>query len=964
MANEFDAIFGGVATAKRDPNAVDAFDPEGSGFDLKTFKESGGVPDETGHMGSLDPRTGMLLKGINHPTINLTLAEEKRLGNKIVKKDDRFFSVPITEQDNAFGDIFAPGQSKQNANEFDAVFADPTRKPSAPDAKSPSTTDTDALFSQLGGRLPASAQILASQTTGEIAQDIDIPIPKLAVMGEKRKQEEIGRRTAFTGLIREGFTVPQLELSLRTEKVLKAKEGIRVGKFIGGTAAGLVAGQLVPGPADELLLLKAAMAALGAGAGGAAGEAVQTALEEKRLINRKEALRAFTEEALFEAGGRAVALGGKAILSPFIKRTVPEAAALVDDFAKVGGTFSPTELDERFTLRTGEAFARGSFGTEKIFQDFEEKQGKAVVSFARNIIDSIGDGVARQTPEEIGETFARGITRPDGRIFNIFDELIDPLYKQVDELAKVGGLSAFRQVRTGGKVATRAIPTPVNRKTLTTLGNTIKTKLGIKENIIWDFQKSEIRTRGNTTSNIISVFAKDDATLPEIKKVILHELGHKALPLPPGTPLSGTAANEKLVRQWVEDNLSKIQNIGEVARVRGASGKFIPAKQLQRISLSPKVSTKSLKSFAEKQLATDKRLNGQFLSPIGRSKLQKIIGLKDHLSFSDMRTLRSSFLRDARKLARDVDQSQSIIKQLSGITDKAIFDPAAAKGLNPDALTLLRNTNALYKTGQEGIKTTFSETLAKRLLKNPSTIAKEAFPNDNPKAIRLLRESLIEPISGRKSAEGTRLWNQLRTTWLTDAVEKSTKEGVANPKVFDNIIRKMGEDAFSEIFPEKQIAKRVKSIQQLFSTAGKTPPRGVSLFARGAQLGGLKLMYDGGKEGNVVGFTVGAALAFGPMAFARLATTPGGVKFLTSGLKLKPGSSGLIPFAARAVSILIDLDRKENKQRLRELKLEEAKAREASRKAKSKTAPAGQLRGLGGRPLKSAITGRPLTRRI
>ena len=122
-------------------------------------------------------------------------------------------------------------------------------------------------------------------------------------------------------------------------------------------------------------------------------------------------------------------------------------------------------------------------------------------------------------------------------------------------------------------------------------------------------------------------------------------------------------------------------------------------------------------------------------------------------------------------------------------------------------------------------------------------------------------------------------------------------------------------------------------------------------------------MYDGGKEGNVIGFTVGAALAFGPMAFARLATTPGGVKFLTSGLRLKPGSSGLVPFAARATSILIDLDRKENKQRLRELQLEATKAREARRKATRQPIPAGQLRGLGGRPLRG-VTGQPLTRQL
>ncbi len=101
------------------------FDPEGSGFDLETFKESGGVPDKTGHMGSLDPRTGMLLKGISHPTIQLTLDEEERLGNKIIRRGDRFFSVSKNEaQVNAFGD---PIESAV------AVLPEPTKEPIPPE---------------------------------------------------------------------------------------------------------------------------------------------------------------------------------------------------------------------------------------------------------------------------------------------------------------------------------------------------------------------------------------------------------------------------------------------------------------------------------------------------------------------------------------------------------------------------------------------------------------------------------------------------------------------------------------------------------------------------------------------------------------------------------------------------------------------------------------------------------------
>ena len=40
------------------------------------------------HGGSLDPRTGMLLKGRDHPTWNLMMEEEERLGNRVAKRSD------------------------------------------------------------------------------------------------------------------------------------------------------------------------------------------------------------------------------------------------------------------------------------------------------------------------------------------------------------------------------------------------------------------------------------------------------------------------------------------------------------------------------------------------------------------------------------------------------------------------------------------------------------------------------------------------------------------------------------------------------------------------------------------------------------------------------------------------------------------------------------------------------------
>ena len=608
------------------------------------------------------------------------------------------------------------------------------------------------LVDQLGGRLPPTPEVITQMSK--------------TPAGAKFLQGELGRRQAFEQLENRGFTRDQLDLTLRANKQIgRPRIGRTAGGLGGAIAATAIGGRLIPGPIDDAAIIAALVGGAGAGVGGAAGEAAQIGLEEKRLISTREALNAFAIEAGMELGGRAVVGAGKLLIDPLIKKTVPAAAALVDDFAKVGGTFSPSELDSRFSIKIAESFSRGSFGAKDIFQEFEEKQGRAVLAFADNIIEGIGEGVARQTPEEIGAMFAEGITRPNGRVLTLLDDLFSPLYSQIDELGA------------------------------------------------------------------------------------------------------------------------------------GAT-----------------VSTKGLKSFAVEQIARDNRINKQFLSPAGRSKLQKVIGLSDNVSFSDMRTLRSSYLKDVRKLARDVDQSQGIIKRLASITDDAIFDPKAAKGLSTEATNLLRNTNRLYKTSQDALKNTFSEKLAKRLLRNPSGVAKEVFPNNNPEAIRFLRESLIEPISGKKSAEGKVLWNQLRQAWLADAVGEATKEGVAKPNVLSNIFRKMGDKGLKEMFPDRQTLAGIKKIQSAFEIAGKSPPSGTSLFSRSVQVGGVLAMAKGYKDGDFIGFTTGSVLALGPLAFAKLATNPRGVKLITSGLKLRPGASGLVPTAARMVKLRQQINNIENRK--------------------------------------------------
>jgi len=70
------------------------FDPEGEDYDYETAKRHGIKPDKTGHWPSREPTTGMILKGRKHKTWHLTKKGEEGVGNTIIKRKGRYYSVP------------------------------------------------------------------------------------------------------------------------------------------------------------------------------------------------------------------------------------------------------------------------------------------------------------------------------------------------------------------------------------------------------------------------------------------------------------------------------------------------------------------------------------------------------------------------------------------------------------------------------------------------------------------------------------------------------------------------------------------------------------------------------------------------------------------------------------------------------------------------------------------------------
>lgn len=101
---------------------VEKFDPDSDGYDYQTSEDIGIQSSP------LDPRTGMVLRGRNHPEWDLMVEEEVNKGNVLIKADDgryysikkqRFMGAPVLEP---AGNVDTPETVSENAK-MDYDFA-------------------------------------------------------------------------------------------------------------------------------------------------------------------------------------------------------------------------------------------------------------------------------------------------------------------------------------------------------------------------------------------------------------------------------------------------------------------------------------------------------------------------------------------------------------------------------------------------------------------------------------------------------------------------------------------------------------------------------------------------------------------------------------------------------------------------------------------------------------------------
>jgi len=382
---------------------------------------------------------------------------QQRYYDNVISNDADYLALPQSEQILVKNKFFSQGAIGQDKKEFQE------------DLK---------LFAQMSGRMPS--KILPPRR----AADLGVGAGPGPIQRNPQFDIELQRRQAYNRL-RKRYAPEQIKFILDVNKKIKAPPtaGRGIGGAVGSIGLPLLVGLAIPAP-EEIITWPAAAARaiqilspyVGAGLGGALGEAVQTGIEEKRIATRGELLKAAGKELVLEGATRGIVHAGKFAFSPFIKRTIPEAAALAEDFAKFGGVFDPTALDKRLSISIAMEVARGGFATKEVFEEMGKKSGKAGVLYAEHFLDLMANSTARMGKEQLGREFAEGVSRPTGFVFKQIDDIIDGLYKRLDDLVDARFKRVFKTVRKPTEFLDE-FGKPITKETRKVVGKKLTAKL-------------------------------------------------------------------------------------------------------------------------------------------------------------------------------------------------------------------------------------------------------------------------------------------------------------------------------------------------------------------------------------------------------------------------------------------------------------------------------------------------------
>lgn len=387
-------------------------------------------------------------------------------------------------------------------------------------------------------------------------------------------------------------------------------------------------------------------------------------------------------------------------------------------------------------------------------------------------------------------------------------------------------------------------------------------------------------------------------------------------------------------------------------------------KEVGRLSPNTRLSTVPIKNFIAKKLKQDAAQGGALLTREGRSQFKRILNtLETSRTLNQMRDLRSSYLKDARRFAVGADKSETAFIELAEVADAALFDPTTTKGMTPEANKLLRNINAVYGPTREVYDEQFIKSVISQLGTSPTKVNKVVYKDFDFQRLRNIRDSLISPVptaSGtgqtsktiqkefrglrqilpnikggegatrliaKNAAEGRAMWRQLNANWFAEQLSTAFNPttGILDVTKLNKAIEKIPPNTFKLMFPGES-GKGVNQIKKLFNVLSPAKKGFVSMFGKTIELGGISAAGGAAGVAATGGLSLGSglallssgALSITPTAFAKLATNPKATKALTLGLKSTRGSVEIAPLAARLINLLNEDARNEQRAILKE----------------------------------------------
>lgn len=208
-----------------------------------------------------------------------------------------------------------------------------------------------------------------------------------------------------------------------------------MGGGVSGALAGAAIGSAVP--VVGTVIGGAIGGALGTFAGSMAGQAVEASLEDRELATRlqlKNAANAAAVDTAFGLGFGVLGKGVKAIASPLLSlasKTTQEAAnvdkllALQGKLAAYDTSLLPSQMGSSDLIeRATETYAASSIG-------FRPEYDRIVTGFD-NYIKDASFGILNKLPSASREDIGKAFAQFSGDVEKAVDEVVDPIYKDID----------------------------------------------------------------------------------------------------------------------------------------------------------------------------------------------------------------------------------------------------------------------------------------------------------------------------------------------------------------------------------------------------------------------------------------------------------------------------------------------------------------------------------------------------